>query len=422
MTDRLILHVDINSFYAQVELLGHPELQNSPVVVGGDAKKRRGVVLAKNEIAKRYNIITGESLFEANRKCPSLIVLPPHHDVYAQYSKKAMEIYLGLTLHAESFGPDESWLDLTEHIKENEHWLTAGLRMANVVRDEIYKQLSLTVSIGVSWNKSYAKLGSDYKKPDAITVISRTNFKDIVWPLNVGRLLYVGPVSQKRLGEAGIQTIGQLAAAENTFLSSLLGKSGPLLGQMARGEDDAKVLSLDEQKPRQSVGVSRTFAKDVKNLEEAKLPMRLIAEEVNRRLKEKGLRGQTVHIFIRDMNFQDKTRQRMLKKHILSTEELYSEAMWLLEAHEDFRLPLRALGISVSSLIHEGESWQPSLFDWMEERSARDKRAPEIEEALKKIQEKYGASSVDFGNVLFHHEDEGTGNSSSHEEDEDLLF
>ena len=397
----LILHVDINSFYAQVELLNHPELRDQPVAVGGDQKQRHGVVLAKNDAAKRYGVQTGESLFEARRKCPQLTVLPPHHSLYHEYSERAKRIYLDISHKVESFGLDECWIDCSHMLNEQETWYITGQKAAESIRTAIRETLGLTVSIGVSWNKIFAKFGSDYRKPDAVTVISPDNYKDIVWPAAVGRLLYVGPVSQKRLADTGILTIGHLAAADDRFLHSILGKSGPELAQMARGEDLSPVLSEEEQKPRQSVGASRTFAKDVETYEHALLPLRALADEVSSRLKENGLRGQTVHIFIRDNQFQDKTRQKQIGTAVSSSDDLFEHASYLLQMNEDFRLPIRALGISVSSLIRSGEHWQPSLFDIMNETVPDKKRDPGLEETLKRLQEKYGIDSVGFGDVWF---------------------
>lgn len=428
MRDRLILHIDINSFYAQVELLDKPELRNLPVAVGGDVKQRHGVILAKNEAAKRYAVKTGESLYEARQKCPGLIVLPPHHVLYHDYSEQAMDIYRSRSNKVESFGLDEAWLDLSSALGNTRSWQETAEEVSEALRQEVFEKLKLTVSIGVSWNKSYAKLGSDYRKPDAVTIISRSNYREIVWPLPVGRLLYVGPVSQKRLGDTGILTIGQLAAADDAFLASILGKSGPELGRMARGEDTAAVLSEQEQQPRRSVGSSRTYAADLKDLNAAEQPLRALAEEVSSRLKEQGLRGQTVHVFIRNNQFQDKSRQRQLRTAIQSAEELYEEAHLLLQMHENFNLPIRALGISVSSLIRAGETWQPSLFDLMNDIQDDDIDGPvdkgspsptpqnrkrrDIEDTIFRLHEKYGAGAVDFGDIIFHTEDDINGDSS----------
>lgn len=397
----LILHVDINSFYAQVELLDRPELAKLPVAVGGDQKQRHGVVLAKNEAAKRFAVQTGESLFEARRKCPHLTVLPPHHSLYHDFSSRAKAIYLSFTPKVESFGLDECWLDLSSMLNESESWEQTARRAAELLRSAIREQLGLTVSIGASWNKVFAKFGSDYRKPDAVTLISADNYQYIVWPAAVGRLLYVGPVSQKRLADTGILTIGQLAAADDRFLHSILGKSGPELASMARGEDLSPVLSEQEQKPRQTVGASRTFATDIESYDDALLPLRTLAEEVSRRLSENSLRGQTVHIFVRDNQFQDKTRQKSIGSAIASADDIFEHAAYLLQLNEDFRLPIRALGISVSSLIRSGEHWQPSLFDIMTESAHEQRRDPSLEETLKRLQEKYGANSVDFGDSWF---------------------
>lgn len=415
MRERLILHIDINSFYAQVELLSHPELKDLPVAVGGDQKQRHGVVLAKNEPAKQYDVRTGESLFEARRKCPNLIVLPPHHDQYLQFSQQAMKIYYKYSERVESFGLDECWLDCSDRLDSESDWNRAAYQVADEIREDIRQNLNLTVSIGVSWNKSFAKLGSDYRKPDAVTVIGPGIYRKLVWPLPVGRLLYVGPVSEKRLADAGILTIGQLAGTNDSFLISILGKSGSGIARMARGEDDSPVLAESDQKPRQSVGSIKTLSEDLKSLEDAKLPLRELAEEVSQRLMEKNLRGQTIHIAIRDNLFHDKSRQRQIHSPISSTDDIYEQAFFLLEANEDFRLPIRALGISVSSLIRSGDFWQPSLFDMIADpndetlqeagrltkENGRVRKSEALELALRKLRERYGSTAVGFGDELF---------------------
>jgi DNA polymerase-4 len=217
--ERMILHSDCNSFYASVECLHHPEIRNKPVAVGGDVEQRHGIILAKNQLAKRYNIKTGEALWQAKQKCPDLVIMPPNYHLYMRFSKMARQIYLDYTDQVEPFGLDECWLDVTgSAVKGN------GLSIAEEIRARIKYELGITVSIGVSFNKIFAKLGSDYKKPDAITVISRENYRQIAWPLPASDLLYVGRSTEKRLTSMGIHTIGDLAGTSNKLLRSLFGK------------------------------------------------------------------------------------------------------------------------------------------------------------------------------------------------------
>ena len=232
--ERIILHCDLNCFFASVELLSHPDLRHLPVAVCGDPSSRHGIILAKNEPAKRCGVQTAETIWQAKKKCPSLVLLPPHHDRYRVYSKQVNAIYEQYTDLVEPFGIDESWLDVTGSLH-----LFGGdaAALADTLRHRVREELGLTLSVGVSFNKVFAKLGSDYKKPDATTVISRENWKEIVWPLPVGDLLFVGGAARKLLAQYGVKTIGDLAACPTDMLESLMGKLGTQLHEYACGLD-----------------------------------------------------------------------------------------------------------------------------------------------------------------------------------------
>ena len=235
--DRVIFHCDLNCCYASVELLSHPELREVPVAVAGDPASRHGIILAKNEPAKQCGVKTAETIWQAKKKCPNLVLLPAHHRLYREYSNKVNAIYDEYTDLAESFGIDESWLDVTNTL----HLFGGDAKaLANAIRQRVKRELGLTLSVGVSFNKVFAKLGSDYKKPDATTVISRENWRSIVWPLPVGDLLYVGGAAQKLLGQYGVKTIGQLAACKKETLETLMGKMGTQLYEYANGLDSGR--------------------------------------------------------------------------------------------------------------------------------------------------------------------------------------
>ena len=211
--DRIILHCDCNCFYASCELLSHPDLRQLPVAVCGDPTERHGIILAKNEPAKRCGVKTAETIWKAKQKCPGLILLPPHHRLYAEYSKKINAVYGEYTDLVEPFGIDESWLDVTNSL----HLFGGDAKaLADTLRGRIKREFGLTISVGVSFNKVFAKLGSDYKKPDATTVIARGNWRDIVFPLPVGDLLFVGRSAQELLGlpETGIADADTWTAVE----------------------------------------------------------------------------------------------------------------------------------------------------------------------------------------------------------------
>ena len=314
--DRVIFHCDLNCFYASVELLSHPELREVPVAVAGDPASRHGIILAKNEPAKqcgapdsRHGIIlaknepaktfgvkTAETIWQAKKKCPNLVLLPAHHRLYREYSNKVNAIYDEYTDLAESFGIDESWLDVTNTL----HLFGGDAKaLANAIRQRVKRELGLTLSVGVSFNKVFAKLGSDYKKPDATTVISRENWRSIVWPLPVGDLLYVGGAAQKLLGQYGVKTIGQLAACKKETLETLMGKMGTQLYEYANGLDSAPVRARLDAEPVKSVGNGTTFPQNLTTRIQVRSGIAVLADSVATRLRREGLYAGGVHVTVR---------------------------------------------------------------------------------------------------------------------------
>lgn len=263
--DRVIFHCDLNSFYASVELLSHPELRHLPVAVCGDPESRHGIILAKNEPAKRFGVKTAETIWQARKKCPDLVLLPAHHDRYREYSRRVNELYQEYTDLVEPFGIDESWLDVTGtlHLFGGE-----AAALADRLRERMRGELGLTISVGVSFNKVFAKLGSDYKKPDATTCITPENFRDIVWPLPVTDLLFVGRAAGRTLEKFGVRTIGELARFDREALYQLLGRPGAQLHDYANGLDRAPVAPAGEHVPPKSVGNGLTFPKNLQGREE----------------------------------------------------------------------------------------------------------------------------------------------------------
>ncbi|MEG0020548.1 MAG: DNA polymerase IV, partial [Oscillospiraceae bacterium] len=306
MKERKILHCDCNSFFASVELLAYPEIKDKPVAVGGSEETRHGIVLAKNEAAKKLGIKTAEPISRAREKCHDLIVLPPHHDKYEHYSRIINEIYGSYTDLVEPFGIDESWLDVT-----NSYQLFAqsAAELADMIRKRVYYETGLTLSIGVSFNKIFAKLGSDYKKPDATTVISPENYKDIVYPLPVESLIYVGKTTQTALNAMGIFTIGQLGAKSREFLEDRLGKHGGELYLFANGLEESAVLPYNAKREYKSVGSGNTFFRDLCGQEDIKPALMVLSEDVGMRLRRYGLFANGVQITIKTPEFTSFTRQ-----------------------------------------------------------------------------------------------------------------
>ena len=391
--ERVIFHCDLNCFYASVELLSHPELREVPTAVAGDPASRHGIILAKNEPAKQFGVKTAETIWQAKKKCPNLVLLPAHHRLYHEYSRKVNAIYDQYTDLVEPFGIDESWLDVTNtlHLFGGD----AGA-LADGIRERIHRELGLTLSVGVSFNKVFAKLGSDYKKPDATTVISRENWKSIVWPLPVGDLLYVGGAAQKLLGQFGVKTIGQLASCRRETLETLMGKMGTQLYEYANGLDASPVRSRLEAEPVKSVGNGTTFPENLTTRAQVQAGIAVLADSVAIRLRREGLYAGGIQGTVRDPAFHDRSRQRQLPAPTHLIRELTAAAMALTEELWTPPAPIRALTVTAIHLSPEGESYQQaSLFDPGAGR--RNTRQEKLESAMDAIRKKYGGDAIVFG-------------------------
>lgn len=398
--DRKILHIDMNNFYASVELLSRPDLRGKPVIVGGDEQKRRGIVLAKNEIAKKAGVKTAETLYQARQKCPGAVVLPPRHALYREYSLRAREIYRRYTERMEPFGPDEAWLDVSQRPEPAEE-------TAREIQRVVLEELGLNVSIGVSWNKTFAKMGSDYKKPAAITVISRENYREILWPLPVGEFLFVGEATAERLMSLGIQTIGDLAAMAPEALEAYLGKHGRALVLTARGEDDAPVLTEAEQGPPKSIGAMETTSADIRTEAEAEKLFAKLAREVEARARKEGLRGRTVRITVKDRLFVTRSRQRSLQRAVSGHEDILREAMRLYREHFPGEQAIRLLGITLDNLEDASAPRQMTLFELPQKpeeppalSEARRQKAASLDRLMEALKARFGEDKVLKGSEI----------------------
>ncbi len=381
--NRVILHSDCNSFYASVECLHHPEIRDKPVAVGGDVEQRHGIILAKNQIAKRYKIQTGEALFKARQKCPELVIVPPDYHKYERFSRMARKIYMDYTDQVEPYGLDECWLDVTgSGIKGD------GTTIAKEISARIKYELGITVSIGVSYNKIFAKLGSDYKKPDAITVINRDNFREIAWPLPVGDLLYVGPATQRKLENCAVHTIGDLAKTSERTLQGWFHKWGEVLYSFANGYD---ISSVDPSaQPVKSIGNSQTTIRDLVNNEDVKIIMYVLADSIARRLREQGFKGRTISISIRDSHLFGITRQHTLGAYTNITSEIATTGMELFRRHYRWNVPIRSVGISISDLVGDTIPVQTDLFT--DERARI--RQERLDSATDWLKRRFGTAAV----------------------------
>ena len=390
--ERVILHCDLNSFYASVELLSKPELRDLPVAVCGDPESRKGIILAKNEPAKAFGVKTAETIWQARQKCPGLILLPPHHGSYREFSRVVNEIYGQYTDLVEPFGIDESWLDITGSMH-----LFGGdaAAIADGIRERIRKELGLTLSVGVSFNKVFAKLGSDMNKPDGMTVIPYDGFREKVWPLPVKDLLYVGRATTTKLKSYGITTIGALAQISVTFLEQRFGKIGRMLWMFANGLDTSPVSNIGAKSLIKSIGNSTTAPRDLVTDEDIKITLYALCESVSARLREHSFRCKTVALTIRDNRLYSFERQTSLKRPSCITQELFEAAFTLYKQHYKSGLPVRSLGVRAANLVLL-DCVQLSLFPDV----AKAQEQERLEEAIDSIRRRFGHFAVQRGVML----------------------
>ena len=395
MADRVILHCDLNCFFASVELLRYPALRDVPVAVCGDPESRHGIVLAKNEAAKQLGVKTAETIWQARQKAPHLITLPPHHGLYREYSRKVNAIYGQYTDLVEPFGIDESWLDITGsmHLFGGD-----GKAIADQLRERLREELGLTISVGVSFNKIFAKLGSDYKKPDATTVIDRGNWQAIVWPLPVGDLLGVGRSTQKLLRQYGVETIGQLAAFPRQTLETLLGKHGTQLHDYANGLENSPVRPQHEAEPVKSVGNGTTFPQNLTRWEEVRSGLAVLSDSVAGRLRRQGLYCGGVALTIRNAQFRQFSRQMRLDAPTHLQKDIYQTALALARQSWHAPDPIRALTVTALYLTDSADSFQQ--LDLLDGAAAqREEKQERLEQAMDAIRGKYGKGAISFGNT-----------------------
>ena len=392
--DRNIFHCDCNSFFASVSLLPYPELRDKPVAVGGSSETRHGIVLAKNEAAKKYGIKTAQTIASAKQLCPDLIVLPPQRDRYEYFSKIINEIYNSYTDLVEPFGIDESWLDVT-----NSYHLFADSppQLADMIRQRVYYETGLTISVGVSFNKIFAKLGSDYKKPNATTVITPSDYKEILYPLNVGDMMYVGATTKQTLYNMGIRTIGQLAQADPVLLEDKLGKHGRELYTYANGLDTSPVAPFDAHREIKSIGSGNTFYRNIKGDEDIKPALMVLSDQVGARLRKHNLYANGVQITIKNPAFVSFTRQCRIPSTNVS-ENIYKTAYKLLCDNWSLKAEIRMLTVTALDLTKGKRAQQLNLFE--AGKAVDDTKKENLQKALDKLNSKYGKNTVKNASVM----------------------
>ncbi len=391
VSEPVILHSDMNSFYASVEIMLNPKLRGKAIAVCGATEERHGIVLAKSDLAKKAGVKTGMVNWEAKQKCPDLILVPPQYDQYLKYSKLAHEIYYRYTDLVEPFGMDECWLDVT-----GSKIFGTGLDIAEEIRKSMREELGLTVSVGVSFNKIFAKLGSDMKKPDAITTIDKADFKDKVWPLPVGELLYVGSATNRKLSSYGIQTIGQLAAVQPETLKRWFGINGLKLWRYANGTDCSRVMQKDFVSPVKSIGHGITCYADLENDEEVVKGMLELSQDVGHRLRVHELAARGVQIYLRGTYLYGSQYQCKLPFKTQLPCEIAEAGFRLFRERYIWSQKVRAVCIRAIDLEPKNAEEQLSLFV---NHAKRDKRE-RLEDAIEDIRSRYGKRSLSYAILM----------------------
>lgn len=393
MGQRVIFHCDLNCFFASVELLDKPALWDVPVAVCGDPKSRHGIILAKNEPAKKRGVQTAETVWQAKKKCPVLVLLPPHHELYEVYSRRVNEIYGRFTDLVEPFGIDESWLDVTGSL----HLFGGDARaLADRIRATVKAETGLTVSVGVSFNKVFAKLGSDLKKPDATTVIPPEGWRDIVWPLPVGDMLFAGRSTQRVLGQYGIETIGQLAACPEEMAEQLLGKMGGQLWRYANGLDNSPVRPGHQHELVKSVGNGTTFPSDLVRWEQIRQGLAPLCDSVATRLRRQRLYAGGVSVTLKGADFKTVSRQTRLDEPTHLMRDIWETAQELARQIWKAPTPIRAMTVTALYVTEDGQAYRQ--LDLLGQASAkRSERQEKLESAVDAIREKYGSGAITFG-------------------------
>lgn len=385
--DRAILHCDMNNFYASVECMLNPSIKDKPVAVCGSQKDRHGIVLAKNYHAKDHGVKTGDTIWQAQNKCKDIVIVDtPHFDEYAKYSKLARNLYREYTDLVEPMGLDECWLDVTASTK----LFGPPEKIANELREKVKSKFNLTISVGVSFNKTFAKLGSDMKKPDATTIITRDNFKTIVWPLPVSDLFGVGRRTYEKLKQQFIYTIGDLANTKKERLKYLFGKNGIYLYEAANGLENDEVQKYDELDEVKSISHGITTVNDLKNNDEVWSVMLELAQEIGYKLRSKELRANGVYVSIRDDKLLWEQYQKRLRSSEQSAINIAKYAFKLFKERYNWDRNIRTVTIGVTNLSAEDKPEQLSIFDCIENKGKIEK----AEKVMEELNLRYGEEIV----------------------------
>ena len=401
MLDRIIFHADCNNFFASCEILENPSLRDVPMAVAGDPENRVGVVVAKNELAKKYGVRTTDTVYAARQKCPDIVFVPPRHHYYSAVSKRVNEIYLRYTDLVEPASIDESYIDMTA-VLSNPARVEDGKALADELRRRVRSEIGITISVGVSYCKIFAKMGSDYKKPDATTVITRENYQTLLWPLPAGDLFMVGKAAANTLAKGYIRTIGDLARQSPGTLHELLGRHGDLLWRYANGIDDEPVRVFGDRPEIKSVSRGRTYKRDLTEAREIRTALTVLSDEVARELRRHNMKGEVVSVQIRRPDMSIISRQNTLDHPTFLQREIQEEAFGLLAAHWQIGDPIRALTVGMGKLVHADDVVEQidmfELENMVFGNSGFDRQKQEkLEMLMDELRGKYGENSLTLG-------------------------
>ena len=395
--DRLIFHCDCNNFFASCECLERPELKDVPMAVAGDPEYRTGIVVAKNELAKKAGVKTTDTVWQAQRKCPGIVFVPPRHSFYSEVSERVNAIYHEYTEYLEPASIDESYLDMTG---VPPFYGLEAVELADLLRERVRNEIGITISVGVSYNKVFAKMGSDYKKPDATTVITKDNFKEILWPLPVSDLLFAGRATVDVLHKKLIRTIGDLAQRDRDYMTRLLGKAGEQLWVYANGLDDAPVRQWGDVEEVKSVSRGMTFRRDLVTEQEVYSGLSVLADDVATQLRRQSLKGSVIQVQIKTPALKSYSRQVTLNHHTFLQKEILDTAMQLMRNnwHIGTSAPVRALTVGVTHLVPADQaSEQLSIFDMGMETDTKQidrEKQERLEAAVDLLRQKHGRDKI----------------------------
>lgn len=392
---RTILHCDANSFFASCETAVHPEYASVPMAVCGSVEERHGIVLAKNELAKKYGVSTAEPIWQAKQKCPNLLTVRPTYGLYSEMSERMNKIFYDYTDKVEPFGIDESWLDVSGSFK----LFGSGKSIADTIRERVKNELNITVSVGVSFNKVFAKLGSDMKKPNATTVIPPDRFASIVWPLPVSDLLFVGSSTARALNRIGVQTIGDLACCDEAAVKCTLGKNGIMLREFARGRDFSEVTVNGYEPEPKSVSNGMTFRENLITPEDISFAITYLSMSVAERLRRHNLCCNNVAVTVRLPDLTSFSHSVSIAHPTCLYGEISKIALSLVYAKKALWREIYSITVHAEKLTHEGDyGYQQKLFP--EEWEKKYEHRHTLENAVDSIRGRFGKKSIQIASAI----------------------